>query len=485
MSEFPYPQIVSGRLLSSPDKALKGLLDEALRNTASDRGGMLAVFETNGERNSLLAIRFRGELTDRGKEVIESFRVAASSRLMETMENCDSLLAGTRSAYSSCLLAGSRIVGFVHLADSRSGYFDGSLNGGASKLKDQMTAALPRIVLAHRMRRTGQRFHLLGNSAAFVKFEKALGLAACHESAPVLLSGERGSGKEVAARALHLLSARWQGPFIPVVVSGLKDELLADELFGHRQHSFTGAAGQRQGKFKAAHDGTLFLDEIGDLPASAQTALLRVIELGEVSPIGCDSPMHTNARIVAATNKDLVHLVRRGDFRSDLFDRLDVVRLRVPSLRERKSDIPLMVRVFLREACGEAGRKTALSKRGLCRSCRLESPLPCLSSKLEETLKGYWWPGNVRELKNLLLRMAIQHPEKTLEAKDFAGYSPGAEQEDRPEAESLKLDSVIGRHILIVLQRNGHNLSRTASDLGIPLSTLRGKMRRLKLKPRR
>ena len=216
-----------------------------------------------------------------------------------------------------------------------------------------------------------------------------------HEST-VLILGESGTGKEVAARAVHDLSPRRQRPFVAVNCGAIPAELLESELFGHEKGAFTGAVASRKGRFEIAEGGTLFLDEIGDMPMEAQTRLLRVLQQGEYTTVGGRTPIRTNVRIIAATNRDLQQQIDQGLFREDLFYRLNVVPLRLPPLRERLEDIPDLVRHFLSIA----------EQEGL--------PSKSFEPAAIERLKRYHWPGNVRELENLVRRLSAIYSQDTV-----------------------------------------------------------------------
>ena len=214
----------------------------------------------------------------------------------------------------------------------------------------------------------------------------------------VLITGESGTGKELVARALHDFGRRRKGPFVAINMAAIPRDLIESELFGHEKGAFTGANQRSQGRFEQAESGTLFLDEIGDMPMEAQTRLLRVLQQGEYMTVGGRTPIKTDVRIVAATNKDLVGLIEKGSFREDLYYRLSVVPIRLPPLRERLGDVPDLVRHFLAIAEGEGLPRKTVDAAGL------------------ERLKRHDWPGNVRELENLVRRLAALHPDDMINA---------------------------------------------------------------------
>ncbi|WP_102867733.1 nitrogen regulation protein NR(I) [Pseudovibrio exalbescens] len=212
----------------------------------------------------------------------------------------------------------------------------------------------------------------------------------------VMINGESGTGKELVARALHDYGKRRNGPFVAVNMAAIPKDLIESELFGHEKGAFTGAQARSSGRFEQADGGTLFLDEIGDMPMEAQTRLLRVLQQGEYTTVGGRTPIQTDVRIIAATNKDLQHLIGQGLFREDLFFRLNVVPIRLPPLRERTEDIPDLVRHFFAMA----------EKEGL--------PAKQIELNALEKLRRYRWPGNVRELENLVRRLAALYPQDVI-----------------------------------------------------------------------
>lgn len=223
---------------------------------------------------------------------------------------------------------------------------------------------------------------IIGEAPAMQEVFRAIGRLA-HSNITVLINGESGTGKELVARALHRHSPRAQQPFIALNMAAIPKDLLESELFGHEKGAFTGANSRRTGRFEQADGGTLFLDEIGDMPAETQTRLLRVLADGEFYRVGGHLPVHANVRIIAATHQDLETLVRRGDFREDLFHRLNVIRIHIPKLSERRQDIPRLMQYFLQRAAEELGGDTKILLPGT-----------------EEFLTGLEWPGNVRQLEN-------------------------------------------------------------------------------------
>jgi two-component system nitrogen regulation response regulator GlnG len=242
---------------------------------------------------------------------------------------------------------------------------------------------------------------ILGQAPAMQEVFRAIGRLA-HSHATVLINGESGSGKELVARALHRHSPRRDAPFIAINTAAIPRDLLESELFGHERGAFTGAAAQRRGRFEQADGGTLFLDEIGDMPAELQTRLLRVLSDGHFYRVGGQQPIRANVRVIAATHQDLEERVRQNLFREDLFHRLNVIRLRLPPLRERREDIPLLVRHFLQKSAQELGVER---KR--------------IADAAIEYLQAQPFPGNVRQLENLCHWLTVMAPAQVIEVADL------------------------------------------------------------------
>jgi len=316
-------------------------------------------------------------------------------------------------------------------------------------------------------RRYGTSESLLGQSPPIATLREQIELAA-HSNASVLILGERGTGKELVAAAIHAGSSRADGPLEKLNCAAVPEGLIESELFGHEAGAFTGATKQRRGKFERAHGGTLFLDEVGDMPPQMQAKLLRVLQEGEIERVGAGSTVAVDVRVVAATNKSLEAEIEAGRFRADLFDRLNVVPLRVPALRERCEDVPLLAEHFLVLACelhDRPGKKLTPGAMGL--------------------LEAYHYPGNVRELRNLVERIVILTPGATItetqarallpiDSRAASGAYFQAETPLREMLEAVERD-LITRALEF---RHGH-VTKTAADLGLERSHLYKKMRAL------
>ena len=313
-----------------------------------------------------------------------------------------------------------------------------------------------------RRERSGQA-KPLGKSRIFVDVLRTAEQVAPTEST-VLIQGESGTGKEIIARYIHDLSRRSEGPFLSINCGALPESLLESELFGHVKGSFTGAVRDKQGLFMAARDGTFFLDEIGETSPATQVKLLRVLQEREAIPVGGTEAVPVNARVIAATNRDLEEEIRRGRFRTDLFYRLNVIALHLPTLRQRRDDVPMFVEAFLKRVATEQGES-----------------LKRLSPEALDAILAYDWPGNVRELENALERAAV------LSKSELIDVSALPERITRRQPEPLVADrvhpnptlEVIERaYIEWVLQCEGGNKTRAAEVLGIDPSTLYRKLTR-------
>lgn len=279
---------------------------------------------------------------------------------------------------------------------------------------------------------------------------------------PVLITGETGVGKEVIARAVHEVSHRAKGPFVAINCATLPEELLDSELFGHTKGAFTGANRSREGLFRESDGGTLFLDEIGDVSPRLQAKLLRVLQEGEVRPVGGGGPFHVNVRVVAATNRDIERLSRAGEFRNDLLFRLNVLPVAIPPLRERREDIPPLIDHFL---------VRLRERRG--------NPALNLTPTARRKLILYDWPGNVRQMENVLERSFALYPGPVLDAMEVA-INPGhSGDNDLTDPSERSLAEVEAGHIRQVLAAQGGNQVAAAKILGISRSTLRRKLQEM------
>ncbi len=282
---------------------------------------------------------------------------------------------------------------------------------------------------------------LIGRSAAMQDIYRVLARL-MQTDLTVMIAGESGTGKELVARALHDYGKRRNGPFVAINMAAIPRDLIEAELFGHEKGAFTGAQARSAGRFEQADGGTLFLDEIGDMPMEAQTRLLRVLQQGEYTTVGGRTAIKTDVRIIAATNKDLRILINQGQFREDLFFRVNVVPIRLPPLRERSEDVPDLIRHFF----------ALVEREGL--------PAKRIEPAAVERLKRYRWPGNVRELENLVRRLAALYPQETIteniiETELDQPNLPTAQSEDTVDA---TLSGSVERHLNTYFQGFGESL---------------------------
>ncbi len=298
---------------------------------------------------------------------------------------------------------------------------------------------------------------LIGSSPKMVEVYKTIARATLSTST-VLIRGESGTGKELVARAIHSNSDRKSKKFVAVNCGALTETLLESELFGHMRGSFTGAQADKKGLFEEANGGTLFLDEIGDITMGLQVKLLRVLQEGEIKPVGSNVQIKVNVRIVAATHRSLDEMVEQGKFREDLFYRLKVIEVEIPPLRERKEDIAELANVFLKKYSAKLKKKVnEISKEGL------------------QSLFNYAWPGNVRELEHQIERAVAMTSSSVLTADDFNFMQPGI-AEMKPgqngNGEQRSLEEMEKSHILSVLKQVDYNKSKASEVLGIDRATL-------------
>jgi len=322
------------------------------------------------------------------------------------------------------------------------------------------------------------RYAMVGESPALQRLREEIQKAA-PSNGRVLIFGENGTGKELVARAIHAESQRAAGPFVEVNCAAIPEELIESELFGHTKGAFTGAHATRKGKFELADGGTLFLDEIGDMSLKTQAKVLRALQEQRVEPVGGSGSVDVDVRVIAATNKDLEAEIRGGRFREDLYFRLNVIPFQVPPLRERREDIPLLVRHFMQVLSAEHGRKAREVEKDAL-----------------EALARLPWPGNVRELRNILERMVIMAPGERIELAHLPA-TLGASLAARPAADEPSAaagadgtllaarEAFERRYILECYCECGGNMSCTAESLGVERSNLYRKMKAFGLLPAR
>ncbi|HTY84269.1 MAG TPA: sigma-54 dependent transcriptional regulator [Silvibacterium sp.] len=277
----------------------------------------------------------------------------------------------------------------------------------------------------------------------------------------VLIRGESGTGKELVARAVHFSGNRADKPFVVVSCAALTETLLESELFGYEKGAFTGANGQAKGKFELADGGTIFLDEIGDISPKLQADLLRVLQERRFYRVGGNQEVEVDVRIIAATNKNLSEEVQKGSFREDLYYRLNVIEIRLPPLRDRREDIPLLAEHFVQRISSELGKE-----------------ISGVSAPALKLLIAYDWPGNVRELENVVERAIVTCRNGMLEEQDFSWLKLGADSAQDWEIPDVPLDQLERRAIVAALERKHGNVKEASAALGIDRSTLYDKLKR-------
>jgi two-component system response regulator HydG len=326
------------------------------------------------------------------------------------------------------------------------------------KILEHKNLILENILLRQKLEDKYEFEDLIGKSAVMQQlFELIRNVAPT--SATVLINGESGTGKELVAKAIHAISPRRFEPFIALSCGALPDTLLESELFGYEKGAFTGAAHTKKGRFEMADGGTLFLDEVGEITLKTQIDLLRVLQEKAFRRLGGTELIKVDVRIISATNRDLPQAITQGLFRSDLYYRLNVVGLHLPSLRERREDIPLLAKYFLRRYAIEINKK-----------------IERLAPAALELLMAYNWPGNVRELENAIERAVVISPGHELAAKDFTFLQPSPGFLNEPSSRNLQ--ELEKQHIQRILEENHWNISKTAVDLGIDRVTLYNKIKK-------
>jgi formate hydrogenlyase transcriptional activator len=385
---------------------------------------------------------------------------------------------GVRSGCWLPLLGREGILGTLDILSRRAECFDEEDLDLLGQISNQIAIALENAMAFRRVSDIKERLaeeklyledelrtefnfeEIVGNSRALRRVLRQVETVAPTDSA-VLILGETGTGKELIARAVHNLSPRREKTFVRVNCASIPGGLLESELFGHEKGAFTGAIAQRIGRVELAHQGTLFLDEVGDIPLDLQSKLLRFLQEKEFERLGSPRTIISDARIVAATNRDLGKMVANGEFRRDLYYRLNVFPIQLPALRERREDLPLLVHYFLAKY-----------------TKRMKRAIDTIAPETMQALERYSWPGNIRELEHLIERSVILSPGPVLKIPPFATESGTPER----AADSSSLEQIEREHILRVLRRSGGRISGpggAAEQLGIKRTTLNSRMQKL------
>jgi two-component system nitrogen regulation response regulator NtrX len=312
-----------------------------------------------------------------------------------------------------------------------------------------------------------QEYEMVGDSIAMRALRKQISIVAPTDGR-VLISGESGTGKELVARAIHSNSKRKNAPFVEINSAAIPEDLVESELFGHAKGAFSGALKAKKGKFEVANDGTLFLDEIGDMSERVQAKMLRVLEEQRFEPVGSNTQVNVDVRVISATNKRLDDLIENGNFRNDLFYRLNVIPFQIPPLRERLEDLPALVGHFNQRFSADYGKQAKV-----------------FTEEAIEAMQNYAWLGNIRELRNTVERIVIMNEKEKIRADDLPSFNPG----DLPTASSFRFpsfkeatDAYQREFILHKLAETDGNVTKAAEEMGVDRSHLYRRMKNLNIK---
>jgi PAS domain S-box-containing protein len=442
------------------------MLDKLLKNPQflpevfeTMRDGLMVV---DNEGTIVLFNRAAEEITGYRKENIIGQKSSILNCEMETDGRPDTQLEEFGAAYNKECRIKSGDGRLVHLLKNVVTVRDdqGGIIGTVESMTDITSLYKKEIELQGIKQELRQEYWfmgLLGKSVPMQRLYEHIRNAATSE-APVLITGESGAGKNLVARALHNLSRRKDGPFLQMNCAALNEQLLESELFGHRKGAFTGAVSDRMGRFEAAHEGTIFLDEIGDMPMTMQVKLLRVLEEKVVERVGDHKPIPVNIRLVSATNKDLTGLLRDGKFREDLLYRINSIVIKVPPLRERSEDIPLIAFHYLKKISAANNKE-----------------IRSISPPAMEILINFPWPGNVRRLINALEHSAVTCKGDTIEVSDLPDYLV---YEKKTDGNENRIDTEKLRATLALYKGNK---TLAAKNLGISRVTLWKKLKAMGL----
>ncbi len=450
----------------------------------SQRASILVVDDEGSIRDSLrMILEFEGYRVETAASGFEALKIARDRApdsilldlRMPEMDGLETLRQLRERGYEMPVLV---ISGHADVATAVEATRRGAFDFFEKPLeRERVLLSLRNAVEAWRLRKEarqegrpgGGTQDLVGASSAIRRLRETIARAA-PTPATVLVTGESGTGKELVARAIHALSPRKDQPFVRVNCAAIPEELIESELFGHEKGSFTGAVRKQIGKFVAADGGTIFLDEIGDLSARAQAKVLRVLESGDVEPVGAEKVVRVDVRVVAATNRDLEQEIRAGRFREDLFYRLNVVPVRTPALREHLDDLPILVEHFGRRFAENANYKRKRFSAGAL-----------------ELLASQPWKGNVRELRNVVERLLILAPAEEVGDADVAAVAGGGRIELAQAFHGLKTlrefrDQAEKLFLLQKLEEHGWNVTRTAEAIDTPRSNLYKKLEQYEIK---
>lgn len=473
--------------LRTPEELEQALLDAAFDLTPAESGAILLYEQRDASatrvvgrhRSPLVTSEVQVSQTVARRVLDEQISVLAGNTATETSLKDVASLAGTGSHSILCvpLLAHERSLGVLYLVTRNSAQvFDETHLETVTGVAAVAGLSLANAFDLQRMRAQATLLKaalerdrpMIGESSAMKKISDTIARVAPAETT-VLLLGESGTGKEIAARAIHGNSPRAEKPFVAVNCATLGDNLLESELFGHEKGAFTGAVGLKKGLLETADGGTVFLDEVAELPLTVQAKMLRVLQEREFSRLGSTRPIKVNVRLIAATNKDLRAAVAAGTFREDLWHRLNVVALRMPPLRERREDIPLLANFFLARS-----------------SQRCERRVLGISTEAREVLQQYDWPGNVRELENAIERAVVLGSDSEIQVNDLPETvwesAPATPDASGSLTYHAALRDAKQKIILQALELEGGNYTAAARRLGVHVTYLHRLMRTFKMK---
>ncbi len=472
--------------IKQPDELLGSILDITLQQLAAERGFILLKDESGGEEFVPRAVRNIdaqkvSEVKDISHSTVQKVLQTAAPILTfdalsdDRFDDTQSVIMHQiRSIACVPLLLKGELIGAIYI-DSRGekARFSRQSLDFLQTFANQAAIALENARLLARLQQENdllkEEFHriyafkeIIGKSKAMERVFQMMGKV-LNNNTTVLLLGETGTGKELVARAIHYNGLRKEKPFVPVNCGAIPENLIESELFGHKKGAFTGAISDKKGLIGMANGGTLFLDEIGELPLAMQVKLLRFLQDRQFTPVGEVSPRKADVRIITATNRDLQESTRHGEFREDLFYRLNVINIRIPPLRERSTDLPLLVKHFLEKY-----------------SRQLEKPADSLTPEALELVRGYDWPGNVRELENTIERAVVMSTGAKITPDDLMLGSISKSQSGINAG--MTLEEISQKLLQKTMDAVDQNKTRAAEMMGVSLRWIHYKMKEWNLK---
>lgn len=472
--------------IKQPDELLESILDIALQQLSAERGFILLLDEEGRAEYRPRAVRNIepgkvSEVKDISHTTVQKVIETAKPILTfdaltdERFDDAQSIIAHRiRSIACVPLLLKGKLLGVIYI-DSRGqkARFSRQSLDFLQTFANQAAIALENVRLLNQLQQENallkEEFHriyafkeIVGKSKAMEQVFRMMGKVLNNDTT-VLLSGETGTGKELVARAIHYNGLRSKKPFVPVNCGAIPENLIESELFGHKKGAFTGAIADKKGLIEMAQGGTLFLDEVGELPLSMQVKLLRFLQDHRFTPVGDVHPRQADVRIIAATNRDLQESIKKGEFREDLFYRLNVINIHIPALRERKKDLPLLVQHFLKKYSEKLGKE-----------------VKSVSPEAMQMLMNYDWPGNIRELENTIERAVVMTGSEQITPDDL--MLPGTAKDDSGIHAGMTLQEISRILLQKTLETVDGNKTRAAEMMGVSLRWVHYKMKEWGLK---